>query len=304
MKYLSYYKSLNLNNTDQVFEYFISTLRPGVTDWEYLVDWKKVFLKTKEIELHLNKLNYLLGKDNFDQEFSFLIKNEPSTLRAIPALLVRTSDKSSKFNILSVQESDLVDKTFDFGKSSPNDEDIKNYIEFIRKSGLIKIFEKDGVKNLVDYVLGVEAGLNSNARKNRGGKSMEAVCEALLKSFRCDYLSQATQSQINAKFGTNLRGGEGRQYDFAVLAKNGVNIIEVNCYSGGGSKLDKTASDYINLQKDIGHQATFIWITDGYGWVKTKNPIRKTFESNDYILNIKMVKDGAFEEILNKESRK
>ena len=299
MKRLKYYANLGLKDEDAVFEYLIETLRPSVADWNYLVDWDKVFNNARELELLLNQLNYLLGKDDFDSEFRFIVQKNPSVLKAFPVLLVRTSDKSAHFNILTVEGTNFADRKFDFSKANPTSEDINDYLDFIHKSGLIRIFQKNGVKNLVDYVLGVEAGLNSNARKNRGGKSMETVCEALLKNLGCNYIAQATQAQINAKFGTSLTGGEGRQYDFAVMADNGLNIIEVNCYSGGGSKLDKTASDYRSLQKDLDGQATFIWITDGFGWQKTIMPIRKTFDTNDHILNIKMVKDGALAEILD-----
>lgn len=301
MKWLKHYMALDLTTEDQVFEYLISTLRPSVADWNYLVDWDRVFQNTRDLELQLNKLNYLLGKNDFDKEFRYLVKEESSVLQAFPALLVRTSGVTGHYNILTVEGTELTDRVFDFSKSEPSDKDISDYVEFIQKSGLIKIFAKDGVKNLVDYVLGVEAGLNSNARKNRGGKSMESVCEALLKNLGYEYIAQASQDQINTRFGTNLTGGEGRKYDFAVMANNGLNIIEVNCYGGGGSKLDKTASDFRGLQNDLRGQATFIWITDGFGWQKTQVPLRKTFDSNDHVLNLIMVKSGALDEILSTE---
>lgn len=297
MKRLNYYDNLNLTNDDEVFAHLIDTLRPGVADWHYLVDWDRVFKNTRDIELQLNKLNYLLGKEDFDDAFRYLVRDDPAVLRAFPVLVVRTSDKNAQYTILSVDGTELRDRSFDFSVTQPTDADIDNLLVFIKGTGLIKIFEKDGVKNLVDYVLGVEAGLNSNARKNRGGIAMETVCEALLNNLGCDYIRQATPKAVFEKYGVKLTGGEGRQYDFVVKAPNGLNVIEVNCYSGGGSKLDKTASDYRSLQQDLNGQATFIWITDGYGWRVTGAPLRKTFDVNDYILNIKMVKDGALKEI-------
>ena len=166
-------------------------------------------------------------------------------------------------------------------------------------SGLIRIFNQDGVHNLVDYVLGVEAGLSSNGRKNRGGDAMENVCDALLAGMNLDYIKQASAQDIKNKFGTELVGMEGRRFDFALKVNDELYIIEVNCYSSGGSKLDKTASDFRGLQDELRGQATFVWLTDGHGWLKTRNPLRKAFDHNDYILNIEMINQGALSEILN-----
>ena len=127
---------------------------------------------------------------------------------------------------------------------------------------------------------------------------MENLCEMLLKNLGCNYISQATPADIKKHFDLELNDSEGRQYDFAVVNNGKLFIFEVNSYSGGGSKLDKTASDYRALQDDLRSQATFIWLTDGFGWKKTKNPLRKTFDHNDYIFNVKMVNDGALEEVI------
>jgi hypothetical protein len=197
-----------------------------------------------------------------------------------------------------VSGNELVEEKFDFSVSNPSAQDIDSAVLFIKNSGLIRIFQKDGVKNLVDYVFGVEAGLSSNGRKNRGGKAMENVSESLLSSLGLNYIRQATPGQIKERFNLDVEGHDDRIFDFAVLADNGLNIIEVNCYSSGGSKLDKTASDYRGLQDDLRGKATFIWLTDGAGWHKTKNPLRKTFDHNDYILNIQMIKEGSLSEIL------
>jgi hypothetical protein len=298
MKWLDFYIANNLDGEDKVFEYLIDTFRPSVADWHYFVDWDKVFSNTREIEVTLNTFNYLLGKENFESEFKYLAASNPEILKAIPILIVRDGAKSQKYSVTTVQGSELTEEKFDFSANSPSTQDIEAALEFIKNSGLIRIFQKDGVKNLVDYVFGVEAGLGSNGRKNRGGKAMENVSEALLKGLGCDYISQASPQAIEDKFGVKLRASEGRIFDFAVMAANGLNIIEVNCYSSGGSKLDKTASDYRELQNDLEGQATFIWFTDGAGWKKTRNPLRKTFDHNEYILNIQMVQNGALTEIL------
>ena len=299
MRRLKYYSDLGLRTDDEIFQYLLSTLRPGVTDWDYFVDWDKVFQNTRELEVLLNIFNYLIGKDNFEAEFKYLASRNPEIIKAIPTLIVRNGQNSSKYHVVSVNDERLNELKFDFGKNNPSEQDIQDAADFIKQTGLIKIFKDDGVKNLVDYVIGVEAGLNSNGRKNRSGTAMENISESLLINMGCDYIRQAKSADIERRYGIMLNAFEGRIFDFAVLGENGLNIIEVNCYSSGGSKLDKTASDYRSLQDELRGQATFIWFTDGAGWAKTKKPLRKSFTHNDYILNLHMVQNGALKEIFD-----
>lgn len=298
MKLLNYYVQNNLKTSDEIFNHLISTLRPGISDWEYFVNWDKAFHNTRAVESTLNIMNYLLGKDDFDKEFKYLAHKYPEILTMIPILIVRNGNKSTNYQVVTVNGSTMTEEVFNFSGKDASDENIDKAILFIKNSGLIRIFANDGVKNLVDYVLGVEAGLSSNGRKNRGGTAMENVCEALLKGMGIDYLSQASAVDIKYKLGFDINSAEGRRFDFAFKNNDRLYIIEVNCYSSGGSKLDKTASDYKGLQDDLRDQATFIWLTDGQGWLKAKNPLRKTFDYNDYILNIEMINRGAFSEIL------
>ena len=298
MKLLEYYKRHNLETDDDIFNHLIKTLRPGISDWEYFVNWDKAFYNTRAVEATLNVMNYLLGKEDFDSEFRYLAQKYPEILTMIPILIVRNGNKSSNYQVVTVNGSAITEEVFNFSGKNHSDEDVSKAIKFIRGSGLIRIFANDGVKNLVDYVLGVEAGLGSNGRKNRGGKAMENVCEALLQGMNIEYISQASASDIKNKLGFEINDTEGRRFDFAFKSNNKLFIIEVNCYSSGGSKLDKTASDYRGLQDDLRDQAIFIWLTDGQGWLKARNPLRKTFDHNDYIFNIEMVNNGAFTEAL------
>jgi len=298
MKWLDRYKHFQLADEQSVFDYFISTMRPGVADWGYFVAWDKVFANTRDIETTLHTMNYLLGKDNFDAEFKYLVRQYPAVLRMIPILNVRDSEKSTTLSVVTVNGTVLTEENFAFNLADPSEQDLDNALVFIRNSGLIRIFQKDGVKNLVDYVLGVEAGLSSNGRKNRGGDAMENVCGALLKSLKCDYIREATPEEIKRKFNVSLKNVDGRRFDFVLMSPNGLTIVEANCYTSKGSKLDKTASDFRTLQDDLHGQATFIWLTDGKGWRHTLNPLRKAFDHNDYILNIHMVENGFFEDIL------
>ena len=53
-------------------------------------------------------------------------------------------------------------------------------MKFMRKTGLFDLMENHIVNNLVDYVTGIETGLDSNGRKNRGGHLMENLVEGFL----------------------------------------------------------------------------------------------------------------------------
>ncbi len=299
MKALNYYKKLNLDSSEQVFDYLISTLRPGITDWGYFVDWNKVFKNTRDVESTLNTMNYLLGKSDFDSEFRYLANKHPEIVKMIPVLIVRNGANSKNYQVSILDGTILNNELFDFSITQPSQDDIEKALTFINKSGLIRIFKTDGVKNLVDYVLGVEAGLNSNGRKNRSGTAMENVCEALIKSYGIDYKSQVRANDISKYFGIDMSGLNGRMFDFVAKVNDILYIFEVNCYSGGGSKLDKTASDYRELQDDLNGKAVFIWITEGHGWYTAKNPLHKTFDHNDHVLNTEMINGGALKEILN-----
>ena len=138
MKNLEFYKiALNCNTEDQVLNFLISTLKPSNTIWSYFVNWEKVFTNTKQIELALNNLNYLTGKDNFDDELKFLLKENPNVAKVIPALVVRDGKNTKKFNILvDYQKKKLVYENYDFSKKDICDKDIEKSLQFVKETGL------------------------------------------------------------------------------------------------------------------------------------------------------------------------
>lgn len=306
MKFLDTYRSLNLSTEDDVFSYLISSLKPSNTLWSYFVNWEKVLRNTSSIEIELNLLNYLIGKEDFDSEFRTLVQRHPEVIRAIPALLVRDGANKKVFDILvDYSGGKLLYQNFDFSKDSYTDDEINNFINFIDKTGLKNLLVNEKVKNLVDYMVGVEAGLDSNGRKNRGGTAMERISEAYIKRI-CEtngyrYLPQANASAIKTVFGYDVPVDKSsRIYDFAVDTPNGLVIIEVNYYGGGGSKLKATAFEYKGLQDVLRDKFRFIWVTDGAGWITTTRPLRETFNHNEYVINLELLEQGALEEILQK----
>lgn len=302
MKNLDFYKTkLNCNNPDDVFNYFISNLKPSNMLWSYFVNWEKVLRNTKQIELALNNLNYLIGKENFDQELKYLLKENQNLAKIIPALVVRDGSNNKKFKILvDYKNKKLVYEDYDFTKEQLADEDIEKYLTFIKESGLKDLIVNKRLKNLVDYMIGVEAGLDSNGRKNRCGHSMEDIVEAFISGLCTNknlrYLKEANADKIKQEFGYDVPVDKSsRRYDFVVDNGKELFIIETNFYGGGGSKLKSTAGEYRNLFDVLNGKYKFIWITDGFGWKTTARPLRETFNHNDYVFNLAMLEKGIME---------
>ncbi len=304
MKYLDFYsKILNCNTEDDVFKYFINNLKPSILLWSYFVNWDKVIKNTKKIEIALNSLNYLIGKEDFDKEFKHLVKENPSVIKAIPSLIVRDGSNSLRFKILiDYKHKKFVYEDYDFTVTKPTGKDIEKYLYFIKESGLKDLIVSKKIKNLVDYMIGVEAGLDSNGRKNRSGHSMENIVEFFIKDL-CDrknleYIKEADAGKIKDKWNIDVPVDKSsRRYDFVINNGRELIIFETNFYGGGGSKLKSTAGEYRNLYDVLDGKYKFIWITDGYGWKTTERPLRETFDHNEYVFNLDMVEKGILDYI-------
>ncbi len=293
-----------ISSYEQGFEDFFNSLRPSLKLWDFFVNWEKVFRNTKEIEIHLNIWNYLLGKPNFDSEFRALLKKHPEIVKAIPSLIVRDGSASEIFRIIE-DIGDLAhpDMIFDFSKPANTDIEIEQALRFMQNTGLTRLFSKDGVKNLVDYVIGVEAGLDSNGRKNRSGTSMESVVEAYLEGFvknrKLEFIRQATPRKIKELWGFDVPVDKSsRSFDFAISDGELLVLMEVNFYGGGGSKLKATAGEYKGLYDLLNiPNVKFVWITDGEGWRTTKLPLKSAYEHIDYVWNLNWLSRGYLDDL-------
>jgi hypothetical protein len=279
------------------FNHLVSTFKSSIKTWDYFVNWNKVFSNSAELEIALNKLNYLLGKDDLRSEFYKLFESNPDIVKALPVLL---AVRESKLEVY-----DKTTKESDFYDFSGKDKDAEKYFEFLNKSGLTKLFQQDGIKNLVDYVIGVEVGLDSNGRKNRGGSLMEEIVGLFLADFckqnNFECLPQATPSKIKAKWGFDVRVDKSaRSFDFAIYNKQTKNLklFETNFYNGGGSKLKAVCGEFRRLHDELKSQnIEFVWVTDGLGWHTTKRPLEETYNHNDYVFNLNMLEAGALNEL-------
>jgi len=279
------------------FQNLIGTLKNSIKTWEYFVNWKKVFANSSELEIILNKLNYLLGKEDLKAEFKKLYESNPDIIKAFPVLLAVREKQLEIFEL-----SDGSFEIFDFNKGS---NDFEKYFTFLEKTGLVNLFQKEGIKNLVDYVVGVEVGLDSNGRKNRGGTLMEKIVEThigkLCAQNGCEYLPQANAKSIQNKWGVKVKVDKSsRSFDFAVYnpTNKRFKLVEVNFYNGGGSKLKAVCGEFKELYRELKDQnIDFIWVTDGLGWHTTKRPLEETYNNNDYVFNLQMVEQGILEKL-------
>jgi type II restriction enzyme len=299
MNYSNHFDNrIGCQDSQAVLDYFYRTLKKTITRWDYFVNWAKVFGNVGNIEKELNLLNYLIGKDNIEQEFLELIKEYPSIIKLIPILV---ACREKHFEILTNFENGIF--TYDFFQIDTKT-DPKSVLVFAQSIGFLELLKSKRIKSVVDYVIGVEVGLDSNGRKNRGGTSMESIIEFFVKDVcqknRLQYMPQADAKKIRQNWGLTLNVDKSeRKIDFAVKKQNKLILIETNFYGGGGSKLKATAGEYksmFDFWKSSGND--FIWITDGKGWETTKRPLEETFNHINYILNLDMVSKGLLEDII------
>lgn len=276
------------------FNDWLSTFRNSISNYKYYTDFSKVISNVNSIKVELNILNSLVGSKDIENEFKKIINDYPNVLKCIPILLA-----IRKKEIFAMD----VDGEYNYNFKKIN-YDIEDYCNFMKKTGLFDMISSHIINNLVDYVSGIEVGLDSNARKNRGGHIMEDLVEEYLKQTECEYYKEMYLKDIEDKWGLDLSelsnaGKSAKRFDFVVKTDKNVYGIETNFYSSGGSKLNETARSYKMLaeesQKVEGFK--FVWFTDGFGWYSAKNNLEETFDTLDTIYNIKELENGIMKEI-------
>lgn len=285
------------------FDKFMSTLNlKGILQYDYFVNCAKVLGNIEPIEKELNLLNTAVGKENIESVLSDIFKSYPNTIKAIPFLL---AIREKSVDIL-IDKISYVHKNFNFRQSEFSDSDINSLVDFVMQSGLGELIKSKQIKSLPDYCTGVEVGLDSNGRKNRGGTQMEQLVESFVAIFchenNLEYLAQANAKKIKDTWNINLKVDKSsRIIDFVIYQKQEQKLffIEVNFYNGGGSKLKSTATEYIEMSRFWKDQnVEFIWVTDGKGWISTQNPLKDYFERGNLLINIDMLQNGYLEKII------
>ncbi len=281
------------------FNAWLSTFRESIANFDYYTDFRKVFRNVDKIKVELNILNSLIGSERIEEDFEKILTSYPETLKCIPILLaVRSSE------IKAGLDGDV--STFTFSAFSG---DIEEYKTFMRETGLFDLLQKHILHSLVDYVTGVETGLDSNTRKNRGGHLMEDIVESYIKEagFVRDknYFKEMYSSAVEKAFDVDLtmvsnNGKAQKRWDFVVKTDNCVYLFETNFYAAGGSKPNETSGSYELISDELrdNKDAKFIWITDGAGWFSAKNKLEKAFCVLENLYNINDLKNGVLKSVL------
>lgn len=282
------------------FNEWLKTFKSSICNYGYYVEFEKVFGNIENIKVELNILNSLIGSKNIERDFDKLIKDYPQALKAIPILLAVRGRE-----IYAIDG----DGEYLFNFNKPN-YTTKEYIMFMRKTGLFDLIANHVINNLVDYVTGVEVGLDSNGRKNRGGHLMENLVEDYLVKAGLvkgeTYFKEMKLSAIERKWNIDLSGisNQGKaekRFDFVVKKGKTIYAIETNFYTGGGSKLNETARSYKTIAleaKEIDGFA-FVWFTDGQGWKSARHNLEETFDVLENMYCIADLENGIIERLFD-----
>lgn len=284
---------------DRDFKEWLSTFKPCISDYCYYVNFDKVNNNVDNIKVELNILNSLVASKNIEKDFEDIITKYPETLKCIPLLLAVRS------NEISVTDAEG-EYNFSFRKQNYS---IDEYKMFMRKTKLFDLLENHIVSNLVDYATGVETGLDSNGRKNRGGHLMENLVEAYIQKAGYikgqNYFKEMYITEIENKWSIDLsaisnQGKMEKRFDFVIKTDNQIYVMETNFYTGSGSKLNETARSYKTLATEINtiDGVTFIWFTDGCGWNSARNNLEETFDVLDSIYNINDLENDILKTLL------
>ena len=281
------------------FNEWLSGMRDTIATWNYYTDFEKAYSNVNKIKVELNILNSLIGSKNIEDDFKNLLNDYPKILKIIPILIAKREKRIK-----------IIDASGDFEYSFSNmNYSIDDYCKFMRNSGIFDLLENRVIGSLIDYVTGVEVGMDSNGRKNRTGDAMEDLVESFIvkAGFKkgIDYYKEIKKSIIEDLFNIDLgaisnSGKTEKRFDFAIIKNNCIYAIECNFYSSQGSKLNETARSYKNLalesKKIPGFK--FIWFTDGIGWNTAKHNLEETFDTFEDIYNIKDLENGILNKII------
>ena len=256
------------------FKTFLSQLSETNATLDYFVDFQKVIGNVRKIALKLNQLNYLIGKDNLEEAINDLYEENTKVFEVLDILIAvrnkntKTLDNTSK--IVSLENY----------FTSP-----KSILEYICETRLAEVFKNKEITNLVDYVFGIEVGLDTNARKNRGGDNMSKAVSLLFDREEVYY-----KKEVNSTLFLDIEslGVDVKRFDFVIKTKKKTYLIETNFYNTGGSKLNEVARAYSEVAPKINQYENyeFVWITDGQGWFSAKNKLEEAYNAIPSVYNL------------------
>lgn len=268
-------------HTQEQFDLFISQLRETNATLDFYCDFPKIAKNVADIEISLNTLNYLIGKDDLRTAVQALWDRDKRVFEVMD-ILIATRKKDGKKYIDNDGSMHLIHSLFS---------SVDGVMKFIEGTGLDKVFKNKEVKDLVDYVFGVETGLDTNARKNRSGEITETLVARIFDNAGIKYRQQVSSKEFPAI--SEVLGVDQKVFDFAITTKNKTYLIEVNFYSGGGSKLNEVARSYTDVAPKVNGVPgfEFVWITDGEGWISARNKLEEAFAAIPSIYNLTTISE-------------
>ena len=280
------------------FTEWLSTFRDSIATYSYYIDFEKVYGNVKNIKIELNILNSLIGSKTIEKDFENILSKYPETLKCIPILLAVRD-----YKIFAGENGDV--KLYNFDKQINT---IEDYKVFMKKTGLFDLLSNHIINNLYDYVTGVETGLDSNGRKNRGGHQMEDLVETYIQKAgfisNKNYFKEMYISEVSKKWSIDLsavsnQGKMEKRWDFVVKTDFCIYLIETNFYGSGGSKLNETARSYKTIANEMKSVkgAKFVWFTDGAGWKSAARNLEETFDVLDDIYSINDMQNGIMKKV-------
>lgn len=280
------------------FDAWFSSFKDSIADYEYYTNFEKIYSNVEKVKVELNILNSLIGSKNIKNDFKEILRRYPEVLNCIPLLLavrekeIRVTSSEGEF-------------TYNFRKQNYS---VEQYEIFMEKTGLFDLLENHIISNLIDYVTGVETGLDTNGRKNRTGHAMENLVESFIQKSGFikneTYFKEMKTHQISEKWHIDLSAISNnekteKKFDFVVKTDSMIYGIEVNFYNSGGSKLNETARSYktLALEANTIDGFTFVWVTDGNGWKDAKHNLEETFAVMEHIYNINDMNNNIMPEV-------
>ena len=256
------------------FKIFLSQLSETNATLDYFVDFQKVIGNVRKIALKLNQLNYLIGKDNLEEAINDLYEENPKVFEVLD-ILIAVRNKNTK-TLDNTRKIVSLENYF----TSP-----KSILEYICETRLAEVFKNKEITNLVDYVFGIEVGLDTNARKNRGGDNMSKAVSLLFDKEGIYYKKEVSSTLF---LDIESLGVDVKRFDFVIKTKRKTYLIETNFYNTGGSKLNEVARAYLEVAPKINQYENyeFVWITDGQGWLSAKNKLEEAYNAIPSVYNL------------------
>jgi type II restriction enzyme len=295
-----YKKYLNLSSIAEICKALSDTLIQTNYTYDFFVNWSKVNKNRDAFKYEVALLKSLKNSSDPSADFRNLLNRYPEVIKVIPILL---ACRDGIIKVLNSIETSLQYKNFDFSKRSYEAKEIDDIVNFTANTGLLNMLCK--MDSATDYLLGVEVGLDTNARKNRSGLFLEKMVTETIKELSArnsslTFIEQKSFGYVEDKHKINIPPTlRDRKFDYAVINKGKATNIEVNFYSGTGSKPSEIVSSYTDRNRVLLSAGwKFVWLTDGMGWKKMRSPLHIGVENINYVINGYLLRKGLLEKII------